>query len=195
VTGRILSYISYNVFVEKASRFEVEVNKKIKRGMKSLSNKHPLITDALETSLHLLPPPFNLIAESIYNKFQGSEEEKLEEVKKYLMELRTQGEAHFKEISSKLSGIDFNLIDLKNSAAKESTLLQIKEMIISDSIAGDELRKKHQNKDIRPIFECWQNFFVYPVPFIYGSNYPECFEGFYSEIFNHIRGCDHMMRR
>jgi hypothetical protein len=190
MTGRTLRHILYSEFVEKASRFEVEVNKKIKRGMKSLSNKHPLITDALEASLHLLPPPFNVMAESIYNNFQGSEEEKLEEVKKYLREIQTQGEAHFKEISSKLSGINFNLIDLKNSAAKESTLLQIKEIIISNSIAGDERRREHQKKDIRPIFECWQNFFVYPVQFIYGSNYPECFEGFYSEIFNRIRGCD-----
>lgn len=63
---------------------------------------------------------------------------------------------------------------------------------LTDLVQGkeSESRRKHQDENIRPIFECWVNMLVYPVGYLYGSYYPQCFEDFYSEVFNQIQGCD-----
>jgi hypothetical protein len=54
----------------------------------------------------------------------------------------------------------------------------------------DEGRRKHQNDDIKKIFECWVNIDIYAVRYLYGSSYPPCFEDFYTEILNQIQRCD-----
>jgi hypothetical protein len=54
----------------------------------------------------------------------------------------------------------------------------------------DESRRKHQNEDIKNIFECWHNMLVYPVRYLYGSSYPPCFEDFYSQVSDQIDRCD-----
>ena len=51
-------------------------------------------------------------------------------------------------------------------------------------------RRKHQNQDIKKIFECWLNLEVYPVQSIYHSSYPPCFEDFYTEVLYRLQGCD-----
>jgi hypothetical protein len=52
----------------------------------------------------------------------------------------------------------------------------------------EEARRKHQNEDIKNIFECWLNTLYYPVRHL--SSYPPCFEEFYSQVLNQIQVCD-----
>jgi hypothetical protein len=55
------------------SKFEQKVNETISRQVKNLSDKHPLMTTAFKTSLHILPQ-FDSIAGEIYDSFEGSDE-------------------------------------------------------------------------------------------------------------------------
>jgi hypothetical protein len=42
----------------------------------------------------------------------------------------------------------------------------------------DEGRSKHQNDDIKKIFECWMKIDIYAVQYLYGSSYPPCLKIF-----------------
>jgi hypothetical protein len=126
-----LQFPSWSEFIEKATKFELQVNDKISGGVKSISNKHPLIVTAFKTSIHLLPPPFDILVEATFNNFKGSDEEKFEQVKEFLEEFQSQGEDHYNDLTSKLGSLHSNILELKDSAAKQSTLLEIKGMISS----------------------------------------------------------------
>jgi hypothetical protein len=122
---------SLREFLEKESKFEQQVNDKINDGLKGFSDKHPLISTAFKTSLHLLPPPFDTIAQNIYNTSDDSDEEKLKQVREFLNKIRTKDEDHFNRIVAKLDKICDNLVQLKDSVATQDTLLEIKDIIIS----------------------------------------------------------------
>lgn len=98
----ILQMVSLREFLEKESKFEQQVNDKINDGLKGFSDKHPLISTAFKTSLHFLPPPSDTIAQNIYNTSDGSDEEKLTHVRKFLNQIRTIDEDHFNRIVAKL---------------------------------------------------------------------------------------------
>jgi tetratricopeptide (TPR) repeat protein len=139
---------SWKEFEEKVSKFELQVNDKITKGGKDLSNRHPLIATAFKASLHVLPPPFDGITESLYDSFTGSDEEKLEEVKRFLDQLQRQGEHDYEEMASRLDAFRLDIIYLKNSAAKQSTLLQIKDIMISrDNTINQKLDKLLNNQE------------------------------------------------
>ena len=87
-----------------------------------------LVATTFQASLRLLPPPFDSIVEVIYDKFEGSDQEKLKEARKFLKELRTQGEDHYNMIASQMAK---NITELTNIVAKETTLLEIKDIMIS----------------------------------------------------------------
>jgi hypothetical protein len=125
---------SWRDFKDKVSEFEQRVNNKIAIGAKDFSDKHPLIAMAFRGSLHILPPPLDGIAEYIYDNFNGSDEEKFEQVKNYLKCLQNQGEEHYNKIAPQLENIAYNIKELSNSAAKQDTLLEIKNMMISEDI-------------------------------------------------------------
>jgi hypothetical protein len=123
-----LKFPSWREFIEKESRFEQELNDNLSKRINDFSSKHPLVATTFQTSLRLLPPPFDSIVESIYNKLEGSDQEKLKEVRKFLNELRTQGEDHYNRIASQMAK---NITELTNIIAKETTLLEIKDVMIS----------------------------------------------------------------
>jgi len=126
-----LQFPSLSEFTEKVTKFELKFNNKISEGVKSISDKDPLIVEAFKTSVHLLPSPFDVMAEAIFNDFKGSDEEKFEQVKEVLEEFRSQGEDHYNDLISKLGSLHSDVLELKDSTAKQSTLLEIKVMISS----------------------------------------------------------------
>lgn len=126
-----MQFPSWSEFTEKATKFELQVNDKITEGVKSISDKHPLIVTAFKTSIHLLPPPFDVLIEATFNNFKGSDEEKFEQVKEFLEEFQSQGEDHYNDLTSKLGSLHSDILELKDSAAKQSTLLELKDMISS----------------------------------------------------------------
>jgi hypothetical protein len=54
----------------------------------------------------------------------------------------------------------------------------------------EEARRKHQNEDIKNIFERWLETLNFTHPVQHLSSYPPCFEDFYSQILNQIQVCD-----
>jgi CHAT domain-containing protein/Tfp pilus assembly protein PilF len=126
-----LQFPLWGELIHRVGIFEEQVGDKISKKVTNFSDKHPLIATAFKTSLHLLPSPFDSIAEAIYDSFNGSDEEKLEQVKTYLEKIQTQGEEHYNEMTSMLNRIDNNVIELKDIAAKQNTLLEIKDFIVS----------------------------------------------------------------
>src|SRR5205823_1375321 len=64
------------------------------------------------------------IAGSIYDSFNGSDDEKFQQVKNYLNTLQNQGEEHYNKIASQMA-------EFKEFVANERTLLEIKDIIIS----------------------------------------------------------------
>jgi hypothetical protein len=123
-----LKFPSWKEFIEKESRFEQEVNNAISARLSDFPSKHPLIASAFHTSLHLLPSPFDSIVESVYNKSEGSDQQKLNEVREFLNKILTQGEDHYNRTASQIAN---NIADLKDIVAKETTLLEIKDIIVS----------------------------------------------------------------
>jgi hypothetical protein len=111
-------------FEDKVSKFEQRVNSNIANGAKDFSDKHPLIATTFKASLHILPPPFDGIAGSIYDSFNGTDEQKFQQVKTYLNTLQNQGEVHYNNIASQMA-------EFKEIVANERTLLEIKDIIIS----------------------------------------------------------------
>jgi hypothetical protein len=63
--------------------------------------------------------------------YSKTDEEKFEQVKEFLDEFQSQGEDHYNDLTSKLRSIHSNVLELKNSIAKQSTLLEIEYMISS----------------------------------------------------------------
>lgn len=158
-----MQFPSWREFDDKASKFEQRVNDKIANGAKDFSYKHPLIATAFKASLHILPPPFDGIAGSIYDSFNGSDDEKFQQVKNYLNTLQNQGEKHYNKIASQMA-------EFKELVAKERTLLEIKDIIISkdcnvnqklDAIieaqrsATEKYLDVHSRKIARIIYQNW----------------------------------------
>ena len=80
-----------------------------------------VVTIAFKTSLHVLPQPFDVIADSIYESVEGYNKEKLSEVKEFLHTVKKRGEYHYNELPPKLSKITYEIIDLKNDIARQNT--------------------------------------------------------------------------
>jgi hypothetical protein len=64
-----------------------------------------------------LPPPIDSIVQDIYQSYDGSDEE-------------NQGEEHYNKIVPKLDKVISGMDQLKDNAAKQKTLLEVKDIII-----------------------------------------------------------------
>lgn len=128
-----MEYPSWKELIEKERIFDREVDSQFGKKVKGLSNKHQIAAIAFKTSLHVLPPPFDAIAESIYESVDGYDKEKLSEVKRFLHTIKKLGEDHYNELAPKLGRITCDIIDLKNDTARQSTLLYVKDIIIDKS--------------------------------------------------------------
>ncbi|MFZ0512794.1 MAG: hypothetical protein WAM14_14395 [Candidatus Nitrosopolaris sp.] len=132
-----MEFPSWREFIEKKRIFDQEVDNQRSKRVKGLSDKRQ-IAIAFKTSLHVLPPPFDAMAESIYESVEGYDKEKLSEVKKFLHAIKTRGEDHYNELAPKLGKITHDIIDLKNDTARQSTLLYVRDIIISSSDTIDQ---------------------------------------------------------
>jgi len=130
---------SWNEFVTQLSVFE----KKVINTLDEFKEDHPLLDKAIKQGvIPILPPPFNAIADSIYSISQGSPEDKSKEVVQYFSYLKNRGQRQYEQIASRLDSILYEVEDLKQITAKESTVEQIQEILISH---GKSTEKKIEN--------------------------------------------------
>jgi hypothetical protein len=123
--------------MEKERKFDQEVENQL-RSLKASSDKHQIAAVAFRTSLHVLPPPFDAIAESIYESVDGYDKEKLSEVKQFLHTIKRQGEGYYNELAPKLREITYDVIKLENDVARKNTLLYIRDIITSKNDTIDQ---------------------------------------------------------
>jgi hypothetical protein len=133
-----LEYPSWKELIGKERIFDQEVENQLRRTSKEFSDKHQIAVIAFKTSVHVLPPPFDAMAESIYESVDDYDKEKLSEVKKFLHTIKKQGEDHYNELAPKLGRITYDIINLKNDTARQSTLLYIRDIIINKSDTIDQ---------------------------------------------------------
>jgi hypothetical protein len=137
-----LEFPSWKELMEKKRSFDQAVDNQLSKKVKGSSDKHQVVSLAFETSVHLLPPPFDAMAKSIFGSVEGYGKEKLSEVRKFLDVIRTKGEDHFNELAPALSEISEDIITLKNNTARQSTLLYVRDIIISKSDTIDQKLQK-----------------------------------------------------
>jgi hypothetical protein len=112
-----LEYPSWKDLMEKEIKFDQEVENQLK-SVKGSSDKHQFDAVAFRTSLHVLPPPFDAIAESIYESVDGYDKEKLSEVKLFLHTIKRQGERHYNELAPKLANVNINYQSIGSGGVK-----------------------------------------------------------------------------
>jgi hypothetical protein len=98
---------------EWEKRIEQEINEKVGRAAKD----HPLFDKIFSSSLFLLPPPFNAIAQNIYDKAKGSGSDPLNEVRKYFEKIEEEGQEHYEIVANKLDSTLIGIQDLENVGA------------------------------------------------------------------------------
>jgi hypothetical protein len=133
-----LEYPSWKDLMEKERKFDQEVENQLSKSVKGSSDKHQIVAVAFKTSLHVLPPPFDAIVESIYESVDGYDKEKLSEVKIFLHTIKRKGEGHYNELAPKLGKLTYDVIKLENNAARNNTLLYIRDIIISKNDTIDQ---------------------------------------------------------
>ena len=102
-----MEYPSWKELIEKERIFDQEVDNQLSETTKGLSDKHQFAAIAFKTSVHVLPPPFDAMAESIYESVDDYDKEKLSEVKKFLHTIKRQGEDRYNELAPEL-GFDLS---------------------------------------------------------------------------------------
>lgn len=133
-----MEYPSWKELIKMEKLFGQEVDGQLTKKVKGLSNGHQIAAIAFKTSLHVLPPPFDAMAESIYESVDGYDKEKLSEVKKFLHTIKRQGKDRYNELAPKLGRITCDIINLKNETARQSTLLYVTDIIISKADTMDQ---------------------------------------------------------
>jgi hypothetical protein len=130
-----MKFPGWKVIIEKMSVFQ----KKAREHIEDFKQKNPIASSIIESLFELLPPPFNAIAAKIYNDAEGTAEDKIDSVIEYLNEIQARGEEHYNQITSKLDSTLAGLVDIRTITAKESTLLDVKEILISNSDRANEI--------------------------------------------------------
>lgn len=126
---------SWSEFKEKLDAFEKEAGEKVGK----LKKDYPMLDRAIQAAITVgVPPPFNFVARNIYNSFNGTPKEKSDEVLNYFNYLKNKGEKHYEEVATKLDSVLINVQDLKQFSAKEETVENIKDILISSSNQIDQ---------------------------------------------------------
>jgi hypothetical protein len=124
-----MEFPSWQVFKEKLSLFQ----QKAQAGIQEFKKKNPIAASIIESAFDFLPPPFNSIAEKIFNSTEGTAEDKIGSVIKYLNDLESKGEQHYIDITSRLDKVLAAVVDIRTITAKESTLQSIKEIMLANN--------------------------------------------------------------
>ncbi|MGC2569956.1 MAG: hypothetical protein WA364_00480 [Candidatus Nitrosopolaris sp.] len=136
-----MGFPSWREFIEKERMFYKEVDYQLGKKVEGLSDKHQIVTIAFKTSLHVLPQPFDVTADSIYESVEGYDKEKFSEVKEFLHTVKKRGEYHYNELAPNLSKITDELIDLKDDIARQNTLLYVRDIMMSSDTIDGKLHK------------------------------------------------------
>lgn len=118
---------TWSEFTTKLSEIEQDIEQKVQ----SFKDSHPLLDDAIKTSMSFFPPPFDSVAKRIYDSFDGSEEEKSAAVLNYFKYLQSQGEKHYNNVTLQLNDILDQIQDVKTIMAKQSSIDTIQAILIS----------------------------------------------------------------
>jgi hypothetical protein len=133
-----VSFPSWKDVTGAFTKFQVWVldeQKKITKDIQDVKERNPLIDKIVKSAIPFFPPPFNGIAQLIYDAFDGSNEDKLGAVQHYFEFLQSQGEHHYNEITKQLEQIHSEIKIL----AKEESLQLIKDMLVSSKYSVDLL--------------------------------------------------------
>lgn len=99
--------------------------------LKKFKNDHPMLDKAILSALPFLPEPFNAIATQVYGSAQGTSLEKSNEVLSYLTYLESRGQKNYEQLATKLDAVLVDVASLKEISAKEETVEQIREILLS----------------------------------------------------------------
>lgn len=124
--------------------------KEFKKDFADIRKKHVFIDGTIQSAFMFLPFPFNSIANILYSELKGTQENKANEVERILDDLEKKGEAHYNQTMLKLETITGDIHDIRGLVAKESTLLSIKEVILSSSKVQQE-NLEQIRKDVEEI--------------------------------------------
>ena len=122
-----MRFPSWSEFTNKLSDFECDAKNKINE----FKEDYPKLDEAIKKAIPLLPPPFNVIGDYVYNSFEGSKIEKTSEVMSYFNCLKNRGEKHYNQTTLQLDNILIQINDLKEITAKETTIEKIRDILIS----------------------------------------------------------------
>ena len=137
-----MRFPSFNTFTKALNDFKQDAETKIKE----FKNDYAKLDKSIKRiAIPLFPPPFNIIADHIYNSCKGSEEDKTKEVLDYFNNLEGRGEQHYNQISIQLDSILVEIDDVKKIAAKETTVKIIRDILISTG--NDTNKKLYELKD------------------------------------------------
>ena len=139
-----MRFPSWQEFTAKYQKFE--------KSIEEFKTKHPEINDLVQSTMNL-PSPFDQIALEIYNKYDGSHEEKLDEVTKYLNAIGERGESQYNKVTQKLDDVTTELSHIKQITSVDS--LAVTQY---DSTTQEYIQIIEQNMEKQ--FNLWK--FVYP---------------------------------
>jgi hypothetical protein len=131
-----LEFPSWKELMEKKRLFDQAVGNQLSKKVEGSSDK--VVSLAFEASVHVLPSPFDAMADSIFESFEGYGKEKLSEVRKFLDVIKARGEDHFNELAPALGRITHDILTFKNNTARRSTLLYVRDIIISKNDTIDQ---------------------------------------------------------
>jgi ABC-type multidrug transport system fused ATPase/permease subunit len=128
---------SWSNFLEGVSNFEQSVyhqKEKLTERIQDLKDDHRILDEITKRSIPFLPSPFNGIAQALYDSFDGSAEEKTDEIQKFLDDIKRQGEDHYTKITSDMDDIMKEIFNVKTITAKALQL--IKDILISNAVTA-----------------------------------------------------------
>jgi tetratricopeptide (TPR) repeat protein len=145
--NNMMTLPTWGNFIDKISKLEKKVDDELSEGLINFSNEHPMLAKTLKTSFNILPPPMNEIAKSIFESFDGSNEDKWNEVKKYFEKIEEQGEVHYIAIIGGIKKIIENIDDIETIIAKNTnTIILLRETLISEGNNITQNLDKLKNK-------------------------------------------------
>jgi hypothetical protein len=118
-------------------------NKKLKviESVQKLKQEHPVLTEIVKKAIPFLPSPFDKISQAIYDSFEGSKADKVNEVLKFLDRIENQTNEYYQFITSGLSDALAEISQLNTIVAKDSTVIEIIG-ILGDSSDGKTIHEK-----------------------------------------------------
>lgn len=114
-------------FEKKLSDIETTVSGNIVE----FKERHPFVAQFIEECIPILPPPFDKIADRVWNVSEGTEEDRADAVLEYLKTIEFQGEKHYQTIINSLEKLDLDLDKIEKEMAREETVKRLQTIMLS----------------------------------------------------------------